>query len=153
MVAQDKAPSALFQQLKKELMERRYFSHGFLGHGESFSVPMKDMQEVVRKAHVVVIAMSSSKEFVESEIAIGEAAIEAGVPIVFYSDASGNSASIFFAHMRDDIRMLWVSDEYEKQDAGNFYPSSTEIIVMENPATEPLTIKKMADAIERIVAN
>ncbi|MBI4114524.1 MAG: hypothetical protein HY445_01625 [Candidatus Niyogibacteria bacterium] len=140
MVARDAAPSKAFQMLGEELLKRRHFFHLFVGSGSPLTVSNDDIRQVVSKMDIVIVGMSSSKELAEPEMAAAEAAMNAGVPLVAYGDLFGTVNRQFFSELWQKTgkapHMLFVLDDYEKQDAESKYPSSTKVIVTGNPAIE-----------------
>lgn len=137
LVARDKAPSLALGQLAERLLEENVcFYHPMLGHGEPLQASLNDIRQAAIKVDVVITGMSSSEELATPEVAASEAAIQAGKKVIWYGDLFGTVLRPCFSHMRKNVRMLWVLDRYEQQDAANYYPASTEIVVTGNPAIE-----------------
>lgn len=87
-LAHDAAPSQCFNRLDEEI--RTKFSGiktvKFLGNGASIHDQHNEIAKAVREANLLLLGMSSSSQFAESELFGGSIAKESRIPYGFYSD-------------------------------------------------------------------
>jgi hypothetical protein len=88
LLAHDAAPSQCFDQLDIALRSRfeGISTIKVTGGGKPMANSRSVIEEIVRQSDLLLLGMSSTPEFAESEILAGTIARDSGIPYGFYSD-------------------------------------------------------------------
>lgn len=86
LVGHDMAPSQCFKLLAQELLSAGHTPELRVGCGKPISLTDEDLRDSILSSRLVIIGMSSSPLFAETEVKAGKIAQEAGIPFGFYGD-------------------------------------------------------------------
>lgn len=139
LVGYDVAPSKSFELLTNEFLRRGHLvSFRYFGHGKGPQDGVKEqIDKVFKFYHIdfVLAGMSSTAERADLEVYAAKAAGGNGIKYGLYADTYGCHKREWFKDVRSRVRLLFVVDEKQKENAESLFPKHA-VVVSKNPLWE-----------------